>query len=59
MSYDANDLKISQSESVWFEIKIDNKSLVTIGVCYKSQATPDYELRELFKVLECASHSNV
>jgi len=52
MSYDAKDFNISQSESVWSKIKINNKSLVTIGVCYKSQAAPDYELRELFKVIE-------
>jgi len=47
MSYNANDLNISQSESAWCKIKIDNKSL--IGVCYKSHAAPDYELGSYLK----------
>jgi len=41
---------------VHFRIQLD---IMHHGVCYISQAAPENELKELFKAIECASHSNI
>ena len=49
---DPNKMK---SESVWYKIKVDNTTSLTVGVCYRSQAASEQELEELLRYIEIAS----
>jgi len=39
--YDHAELSESESESVWCKLKIDNNSIIAIGVCYRSQVASE------------------
>jgi hypothetical protein len=47
-----NDL---QCESIWADICLDSSCTIAIGVCYKSQAAEETELRKLFSAIEKAA----
>jgi len=44
VAYDYAELNISESESVWCKLKIDNNSTIAIGVCHRSQVASKHEL---------------
>jgi hypothetical protein len=58
-SYECNDLNQSESESIWCTLKVDNTTSLTVGVCYRSQAASEQELKELFRTIETASKGSV
>lgn len=58
-SYEYSELNILKSESVWCRVKTAGNENINIGVCYRSQAAEDDEVKELFKAIETASNEQV
>ena len=59
VSYEYSELNILKSESVWCRVNTASKETINIGVCYRSQAAEDDEVRELFMAIETASNEQV
>ena len=59
VSYECEELNKYKCESVWCKLKINEKSDITIGVCYRSQAISDNEIEILFEAISKASQGHV
>ena len=59
VSYEYYELSSSKSESIWAKIKVDKKSEVVVGTCYKSPSSDSLELRELYDAIAQAANKEV
>ena len=59
VSYEYYELSSSKSESIWVKIKVDNKSELVVGTCYKSPSSDSLELKELYDTIAQAANKEV